>query len=101
MFSIGFIELLVVAVVALLVIGPDRLPGAVRETAAWVDYFRRQFGALRREIQDQLEELENDAAFADLQQGRKLLDDARNDLDETLRGSKQEAGTKPRNLPKP
>lgn len=30
MFDISFLELLVVAVVALLVLGPERLPGAVR-----------------------------------------------------------------------
>lgn len=36
MFDIGFGELLVCAVVALLVLGPERLPGAVRTVGRWV-----------------------------------------------------------------
>ena len=36
MFDIGFFELVMVAVVALLVLGPERLPHAVRMTGAFV-----------------------------------------------------------------
>ena len=36
MFDIGFAELLLVAVVGLLVIGPERLPEAIRTGSAWV-----------------------------------------------------------------
>ena len=36
MFDIGFSELLVCAIVALLVLGPERLPGAVRTVGRWV-----------------------------------------------------------------
>jgi len=36
MFDIGFGELLVCAIIALLVLGPERLPGAVRTVGRWV-----------------------------------------------------------------
>ena len=36
MFDIGFSELLLVGLVALLVFGPDRLPGAARMAGLWV-----------------------------------------------------------------
>ena len=36
MFDIGFPELVLVSIVALLVIGPDKLPAAVRTLALWV-----------------------------------------------------------------
>ena len=36
MFDIGFSELLVIAVVALLVLGPERLPKAARYAGLWV-----------------------------------------------------------------
>jgi sec-independent protein translocase protein TatB len=36
MFDIGFTELLLIGVVALIVLGPDRLPGAVRTAGLWI-----------------------------------------------------------------
>ncbi|MCJ1888528.1 Sec-independent protein translocase protein TatB, partial [Pseudomonas sp. LA21] len=36
MFDIGFSELLVIAVVALVVLGPERLPKAARFAGLWV-----------------------------------------------------------------
>ena len=36
MFDMGFFELLVIAVVGLLVIGPERFPGAVRACGLWI-----------------------------------------------------------------
>ena len=39
MFDVGFAELVIIAVVGLLVIGPERLPGAIRTGAAWLNRF--------------------------------------------------------------
>ena len=41
MFDIGFAELLLIAVVGLLVIGPERLPSAIRTTSLWLGRLRR------------------------------------------------------------
>jgi len=41
MFDIGFAELLLIGVVGLLVLGPERLPGAVRTVSLWVGRLRR------------------------------------------------------------
>jgi len=41
MFDIGFTELLLVGLVALVVLGPERLPGAVRTTGLWVGRLKR------------------------------------------------------------
>ena len=54
MFDIGFAELLIIAVVALLVIGPERLPGAIRTTSAWVSRIRRGFNDIKQEVQQEL-----------------------------------------------
>ena len=43
MFDISFPELVVVAVIALLVLGPDRLPGALRTLGLWVGRMSRTF----------------------------------------------------------
>lgn len=63
MFDIGFAELLIIAVVSLLVIGPERLPGTVRTVMAWVHRLRRGFNEIRMEVE---QELHNDAVMQEL-----------------------------------
>lgn len=51
MFDIGFFELVVIAVIALLVLGPERMPHAIRMTGAWMGKFRRAAMSVREEIE--------------------------------------------------
>ena len=51
MFDIGFPELMIISIVALLVIGPERLPGTIRTIALWIGRFRRSFSNIRQEIE--------------------------------------------------
>lgn len=55
MFDIGFLELLIVAVIALLVLGPERLPVAARKAGQWVGKARRMVSQFSREIDRQIE----------------------------------------------
>ena len=50
MFDIGFAELLLVGLVALLVLGPERLPGAVRTASLWIGRLKRSFSAIKAEV---------------------------------------------------
>src|SRR5690242_18595016 len=52
MFDIGFSEILVIFILALIVLGPEKLPRVVREVGRWVGRAR----AMARQFQDQLEE---------------------------------------------
>ena len=54
MFDIGFFELILIGVVALLVIGPERLPGLVRTAGLWVGRARRFVGTVREDIEQEL-----------------------------------------------
>lgn len=54
MFDIGFSELLLVALVALLVLGPERLPGAARTAGLWIGRIRRSFAAIRSEVEREI-----------------------------------------------
>ena len=54
MFDIGFWELVVIAVIALLVVGPAQLPGFVRETGRWVGRIRRFIHDARFELEREL-----------------------------------------------
>lgn len=73
MFDIGFAELLIIGVVALIVIGPERLPDAVRTASAWLNRIRRGFNDIKQEVQ---QELHNDAVMKDL----KALKDSSEEL---------------------
>lgn len=66
MFDVGFSELLVIAVVALLVLGPERLPKAARFAGLWLRRARAQWHSVRAE-------LEHDLATEDM---RRSLQDA-------------------------
>lgn len=51
MFDIGFWELAVIGVVALLVVGPERMPGLIRTAGQWAGQVQRLARDLRREIE--------------------------------------------------
>ncbi len=65
MFDIGFSELLIVAVVALIVLGPEKLPTAVRTVGLWVGKIRRSVASIQSEISEELrlDELRRQAAI--------------------------------------
>lgn len=54
MFDIGFSELVLVVVIALVVLGPDRLPGAVRTAGLWIGRLKRSFNTLKSEVEREL-----------------------------------------------
>jgi sec-independent protein translocase protein TatB len=54
MFDIGFSELLVIAVVALIVLGPERLPKAARFAGLWVRRARQQWYSVKSQFENEL-----------------------------------------------
>lgn len=58
MFDIGFSELLIVFVVGLLILGPERLPTAAKTAGLWVRKIRRSVQSVQREINAQLDQEE-------------------------------------------
>ena len=55
MFDIGFWELALIGVVALLVVGPDRLPGLARNVGLWVGRIRRYVASVRDDIEREIQ----------------------------------------------
>lgn len=55
MFDVGFWELMLIGLVALLVFGPERLPRLVRETSLWVRKVRSVVGLAKTEIDRELQ----------------------------------------------
>jgi len=54
MFDIGFAELLLVAVVALIVLGPERLPMALKTAGMWLGRIKRTVSSVQKEISEEL-----------------------------------------------
>ncbi len=55
MFDIGFWELALIGVVALLVVGPDRLPALARTVGLWVGRIRRYVSTVREDIEAEIQ----------------------------------------------
>ena len=89
MFDLGFLELFIVGVIALLVLGPERLPAAARTAGQWIGSAKRitrQFSEeLDRqvkadEIRERLRQEQSDIGYEDIQQNvREALDEAKKD----------------------
>jgi sec-independent protein translocase protein TatB len=76
MFDVGFWELLVIAVVLLLVLGPERLPEVAKQAAFWVRKVRTGMHRLRSEMKSELD----GTPFADLQKAKAEVSNFKNDI---------------------
>jgi sec-independent protein translocase protein TatB len=85
MFDIGFLELLICGIIALLVLGPERLPTAARAAGRWVGGARRMVSQFTSELDRQLkaDELREEL--------RKAGDIGLDDVQKTVRGALDEA----------
>ena len=61
MFDIGFLELMVVGILGLLILGPERLPKAARTVGLFIGKIRRTMGNIQDDLERQVrtEELKN------------------------------------------
>lgn len=83
MFEVGFSEICMVALVALLVIGPERLPKVARMAGFWVAKSKRMLASVKQEINEefQAEELRQSLKNqTGINEFKKILDDTANDL---------------------
>jgi len=97
MFEIGFPELMLIAVVGLLVIGPERLPEALRTLGLWFGRMRRSFTAVKAEIEKEIgmdevrRQLHNEAIMDEMKrierQVRSTVDDAQASLNEGIQAA--------------
>jgi len=93
MFDIGFPELLLASVVALLVIGPERLPETVRTIMIWLGKIKKSFANIKTEIEQEIgvdeirQQIHNDTIMKELDEGRQhlenIFDDVQKDIQET------------------
>ena len=89
MFDIGFTELLLISAVALLVAGPQNLPGLIRDVARSYDQVRSWFSEIKTDIKNEIgadeirEQLRVESIQADFQKDKKNL----KSLDDSLQST--------------
>ena len=88
MFDLGFSELLVIGVVALLVLGPERLPRAARFAGLWVRKARAQWYSVKSEFERELAAEDMRKAMGDpVGDLRRQADELKRELDDTSRSA--------------
>lgn len=98
MFDIGFFELLIIAIVGLVVIGPERLPEAARAVGLWIGRLKRSLRDTRSELERQLgaddirRQLHNEEVMRSLEATRLQVEEAVSEgsLDKPRRQYKEE-----------
>ncbi|SNR77989.1 sec-independent protein translocase protein TatB [Methylobacillus rhizosphaerae] len=93
MFDIAFSELVVIAVVALIVIGPERLPKVVRTVGLLLGRMQRYVNDVKSEINrelrvDELQRLQTDVKQS-LQQAENSMHDSVSAIEKELQGIAQ------------
>ncbi|SDU28124.1 Sec-independent protein translocase protein TatB [Halopseudomonas salegens] len=82
MFDIGFIEMLAVAIIALLVLGPERLPVAVRAVGLTLGRIKRGFADVKKQIEKEVgadeirQQLHNEKILANLEKQEREAGEA-------------------------
>lgn len=89
MFDIGVGELTLIAVVALVVLGPERLPKAARFAGLWVRRARMQWDSVKQELERELEAEELKRSLQDVQASlRDAEDQLRNKQQQVEQGAR-------------
>ena len=80
MFNIHSTEILLILIVALVVIGPDRLPMAVKTAGLWIGRFRRSFYKVKAEIERELNtdeirrQLHNESVIEEVEKAKSRVE---------------------------
>jgi len=96
MFDIGFSEILVIAVIALIVMGPERLPQALRSCALWFGRIRQQYRSVRSDLENEMgiddvrRQLHNENILKDLKEAKENFEETGNEIQSTIDSSDPE-----------
>ena len=91
MFDIGFSELLVIGVVALIVIGPERLPGVARTLG-------HLFGRMQRYVNDVKADIQREVELDELKKLRESVEESAREIEQSVNREFDTAGREMREL---
>ena len=95
MFDVGFAEVMIIGVVALIVIGPERLPDVARKVGRWVAKIQRFVKGVRSDVSRELESGELKALIGDqkdqINELRSMVKDAQKDIEKSTSSAMKDA----------
>lgn len=102
MFDIGFFELILIAIIGLVVLGPERLPHAIRMTSAWVGKIRRASMAVKDELEREInahemqQRIKQQIEASGMEDLKKTVEATAKDAQDHITPSLTDAPTKPK-----
>ena len=94
MFDIGFSELVFIAVITLVVVGPERLPETVRSISLWIGRIKQMFSTAQKDLENEVgmddirRQLYNEKIMRDISDSKADIDsviaDAKVDVNSIL-----------------
>ena len=87
MFDISLMEMLIVAIAALVVIGPERLPGVARQAGQWVTRMRRYVDDIKSDFSQQMDLAELKSIKSEVEDSARSLQSGLQDTLDTARSS--------------
>lgn len=89
MFDVGFQEIVLIGVIALIVIGPERLPAVARSVGLWVGKIQRFVAGVKSDIASELksDELRNllNSQEDQIRELKEMVNETRSDLERTAK----------------
>ena len=79
MFDVGFSEVVIIAIIALVILGPERLPKVARTLGFWVGKARRMVADVKADIDREMRESE----LADLRKLGDEITDVKDEIEKT------------------
>ena len=104
--DIGIQEVLVISVIALVVLGPERLPVAIKTIALWINRLRRSFNDVRQAIEQEIgaedirRQIHNENILHELGETKQTLTELEQQLQQNLT-QQDESNKDSTALPKP
>ena len=83
-----------ISVVALLVIGPEKLPETIRTISLWIGRIQRTFSNLRQEIENEIgtdqikTQLSNENILEDLEEAKNSVNQVKQEISTTIQTAK-------------
>ncbi|MES9844043.1 MAG: Sec-independent protein translocase protein TatB [Candidatus Sedimenticola sp. PURPLELP] len=93
MFDVGFFELLILGLVALLVVGPERLPKLAHTAGKWMGKGRSMISSVKAEIDKEIKAEELKQVLEEQKKKMNPLEDVIEETTETMRDIKNETET--------
>ena len=90
MFNIHSTEILLILIVALIVIGPDKLPSTIRTASLWIGRFRRSFYKVKAEVERELNtdeirrQLHNESVMAQIEDAKTKVSKVAKDTETSV-----------------